>query len=338
MRILIVRPDKLGDLIATLPMATAIKRAMPDAHVTFMVRDYTAPLLEIAPDVDDVVIYYPSQKPREKINLFKSIRTDTIFFPVSKFDLAFYAKLAYKPKRVGSVGTGYRFYSMLYTHRVYEHRKKAKRHEAEYNVRMLSEIGIEPAETPLARLELRAEDLLRTDENIVTLFGKQSQKYCVLHVGSGGSSFDWPIERYAEFAKWVAQRLSLPIVLTGLRSERETLLSVSQVMERQGASVKLFVDKPLLELAGLLSRAELVLASSTGPGHLAAALGTPTLGLFPLIRPLSKARWGFRGEAVSNIEPEMPPKPTCPDCKRCECMQAIDTKQVSSAAEKLLKI
>ena len=337
MRILIVRPDKLGDLIATLPMATAIKRAMPDAHVTFMVRDYTAPLLEIAPDVDDVVIYDPKAKPREKINLFKSIRTDTIFFPVSKFDLAFYAKLAYKPKRVGSVGTGYRFYSMLYTHRVYEHRKKAKRHEAEYNVRMLSEIGIE-AETPLPRLELRAEDLRRTDENIVTLFGKQSQKYCVLHVGSGGSSFEWPIERYAEFAKWVAQRLSLPIVLTGLRSERETLLSVSQVMERQGVSVQLFVDKPLLELAGLLSRAELVLASSTGPGHLAAALGTPTLGLFPLIRPLSKARWGFRGEAVSNIEPATPPKPTCPDCKQCECMLAIDTEQVSAAAERLLRI
>jgi ADP-heptose:LPS heptosyltransferase len=337
MRILIVRPDKLGDLIATLPMATAIKQAMPDAHVTFMVRDYTAPLLEIAPDVDDVVIYDPAAKARDKINLFKSIRTDTIFFPVSKFDLAFYAKLAYKPKRVGSVGTGYRFYSMLYTHRVYEHRKKAKRHEAEYNVRMLSEIGI-TAETPLPRLELRAEDLRKADDNIVSLFGKQSQKYCVLHVGSGGSSFEWPLERYTEFAAWVAQRLSLPIVLTGLRSERETLLSVSQVMERQGATVRLFVDKPLLELAGLLSRAELVLASSTGPGHLAAALRTPTLGLFPLIRPLSKARWGFRGEAVSNIEPVQPPKPTCPECKQCECMQAIDTRLVSNAAEKLLRL
>lgn len=337
MRILIVRPDKLGDLIATLPMATAIKRAMPDAHVTFMVRDYTAPLLEIAPEVDETVIYDPLAKPREKIDLFKSIRTDTVFFPVSKFDLVFYAKLAYKPRRVGSIGTGYRLYSMLYTHRVYEHRKKAKRHEAEYNVRMLSEIGIE-AETPLTRLELRPNDLQRADENIVSLFGKQSQKYCVLHIGSGGSSFEWPIERYAEVSKWVAQRLSLPIVLTGLRSERETLLSVSEVMERQGAAVRLFVDKPMLELAGLLGRASLVLASSTGPGHLAAALGTPTLGLFPLIRPLSKARWGFRGDVVSNIEPQEPPKPTCPECKECECMQAITTMQVSRAAEILLRL
>lgn len=337
MRILIVRPDKLGDLIATLPMATAIKQAMPDAHVTFLVRGYTAPILKIAPDVDETIIYDPMAKPREKINLFKSIRTDTIFFPVSKLDLAFFAKLAYKPKRVGSVGTGYRLYSMLYTHRIYEHRSKAKRHEAEYNVRMLREIGIEAAQVPLPRLELRAEDLRRADENIVRLFGKQTQKYCVLHAGSGGSSFEWPMERYTEFAKWVAQRLSLPIVLTGLRSDRETLLSVSRVMERQGASVRLFLDRPLLELAGLLSRAELVLASSTGPGHLAAALGTPTLGLFPLIRPLSKARWGFRGDAVQNIEPATPPKPTCPDCKRCECMQAIDTLHVAGAAEDLLR-
>jgi ADP-heptose:LPS heptosyltransferase len=122
-----------------------------------------------------------------------------------------------------------------------------------------------------------------------------------------------------------------------LRSEGETLLSVSQVMESQGATVRLFVDKSMLELAGLLSRAELVVASSTGPGHLAAALGVPTLGLFPLNRPLSKARWGFRGDAVQNIEPFTPPKPTCPDCKRCECMQAIDTLQVARAAEDLLK-
>jgi len=336
-RILIVRPDKLGDLIATLPMATAIKRAMPDAHVMFMVRDYTAPILKIAPDVDETIILDPKAHYREKIKLFKSIRTDSVIFPVAKLDLAFYAKLAYKPRRVGTVGTGYRLYSMLYSHRVYEHRKKAKRHEAEYNVRMLSEIGIDSPDTPLPRLELRSQDLLRADENIVSLFGKQSQKYVVLHIGSGGSSFEWPKERYAAFGNWVAQRLGLPVVLTGLRSESETLLSVSEVMERQGASVTLFLDKPMLELAGLLARAELVVASSTGPGHLAAALGTPTLGLFPLIRPLSRVRWGFRGEQVLNLEPVMPPKPECPDCKRCECLQRIETGDVEIAAEKLLK-
>lgn len=317
-------------------MATAIKRAMPDAHVMFMVREYTAPLLKIAPDVDETIILDPKTHYREKIKLFKSIRTDSVIFPVAKFDLAFYAKLAYMPKRVGTVGTGYRFYSMLYNHRVYEHRKKAKRHEAEYNVRMLSEIGIDSPDTPLPKLELRSEDLIRADENIVSLFGKQSQKYVVLHIASGGSSFEWPKDRYAAFGNWVAQRLGLPIVLTGLTTERETLLSVSQVMESQGATVTLFVDKPMLELAGLLSRAELVVASSTGPGHLAAALGAPTLGLFPLIRPLSRVRWGFRGDQVLNLEPAVPPKPTCPDCKRCECLQRIETRDVEAAAEKLL--
>jgi ADP-heptose:LPS heptosyltransferase len=318
-------------------MATAIKQAMPDAHVTFMVRDYTAPLLEIAADVDETVIYDPSVHYREKIKLFKEIKTDTVFFPVAKFDLAFYAKLAYKPKRVGSVGSGYRFYSMLYSHRVYEHRKKGKRHEAEYNVRMLSEIGITAGETPLPRLKLRPQDETRTDENLVSLFGKHSQKYIVLHTGSGGSSFEWPRERFVELGKWVAQRLSLPIVLTGLSTERETLLSVSEVMKTEGCHVTHFVDKPLLELAGLLSRAELVVASSTGPGHLAAALGAPTLGLFPLIRPLSRVRWGFRGERVENIQPEMDPKPTCPDCKQCVCLQNIEVGQVAKAAERIMR-
>lgn len=338
MRILIVRPDRLGDLVATLPMATAIKQAMPDAHITFMVREYTAPLLDLAPDVDDTVIFDPSLNYREKIRLFKRVRTDAVFFPVSKFDLAFSAKLAYKPKRIGSVssvGTGYRFYSMLYSHRVYEHRKEGRRHEAEYNVRMLREIGIE-TDTPLPRLVLRPKDEMHTNENIISLFGKQTQPYCVLHVGSGGSSFDWPIERYSELGNWVAQRLSLPIVLTGLSAERELLLSVCEVMKTSGTSVTLFLDKPLLELAGLLSRARLVVAGSTGPGHLAAALGAPTLGLFPLIRPLSRVRWGFRGVRVENIQPANDPKPICPNCKQCECMQHIEVSEVARAAERIV--
>lgn len=317
-------------------MATAIKQQMPDAHVMFMVRDYTAPLLDIAPDVDEVFELDPKAHYRDKIRLFKSIRTDIVFFPVAKLDLAFYAKLAYMPRRVGSVGTGYRMYSMLYTKRIFEHRKKGERHEAEYNVRMLKALELSVYQTPLPNLQLRSIDRDLANENVVTLFGKQNQDFAVFHTGSGGSSYEWPRRNFESLGKLVAQRLSLPIVLTGLWADREALFSMAEVMNDLGCEVRVFIDHPLLELAGLLSKAKLVVAASTGPGHLAAALGTPTVGLFPLIRPLSKTRWGFRGSQVENLEPPKPPQRTCPECKECICMPAIGVEQVFGAAQRPL--
>lgn len=336
MRILIVRPDKLGDLVATLPMATAIKHQMPDAHVMFMVREYTADLLKIAPDVDEVILFDPKAHYRDKIKLFKSIRTDVVFFPVPKLDLAFYAKLAFMPRRVGSVGSGYRFYSMLYNKRIFEHRKHGRRHESEYNVRMLDAIGLRTDEVPLPRLRLSDEQRSAANEHLLTLFGKQIPEYAVVHPGTGGSSWEWPTERFELLGKWVAQRLGLPIILTGLYSERELLFSLAGVMKDLGCDVRVFVDRPLLELAGVLSQASLVVANSTGPGHLAAALGAPTIGLFPKARALSKVRWGFRGPLVANIEPEIVPRSTCPDCKDCVCMRYIGIDEVTQAAERLV--
>src|SRR5581483_2968476 len=83
---------------------------------------------------------------------------------------------------------------------------------------------------------------------------------------------------------------------------------------------------PLPELAALLKQASLVVSSSTGPGHLAAALGTPSIGLFPLRRVLSKERWGFRGPRATNLSPE--PLRSCPNCEHCTCMERLTVETV----------
>jgi len=332
--ITIVRTDRMGDLVQTIPMATAIKAAMPEARITFMVRSYTAPLLALTPDIDDLVLYDPNFSLLKKIQVFQQTEADVMFFPSPRPDLAVAARLAGVKKRVG---TGYRWYSPLFTNPIYAHRKTAEHHEAEYNVQMLQEIGIEPAHTPLPHFQLRVTDLERANENLFTLFGNPVTKFVVLHISTSGSTVTWKPSQFALFAEWVARDLTLPILLTGIETDREMLLSIAEVIKSFGGDVKLFLGAPLTELAGVLSQAALVVSNSTGPGHLAAALGTRTIGLFPLARALSKERWGFRGVRVRNIAPEEAPKPTCPMCKECSCMDHITVARVIHAAKDLLE-
>jgi ADP-heptose:LPS heptosyltransferase len=106
-------------------------------------------------------------------------------------------------------------------------------------------------------------------------------------------------------------------------------------MKHSSPDVHIRTGSTLLELASLLASAKLVVSGSTGPGHLAAALGTPTIGLFPGVTTLSKERWGFRGKKVINLSPLIKPKSECPTCKDCTCINEVTVSQVTKAIQDL---
>jgi heptosyltransferase-3 len=332
-RILIVRTDRLGDLVATLPMVTAIKQHLPEAKVVLMVREYTAPLLELTREVDEVLLFDPNFSLKRKIQLFASAKVDVAFFPSPKPDLASAAAFARIERRVG---TGYRWYSPLFTDKIYDHRKTAEFHESDYNVRMLSAIGIPNVTTPLPKLSLNEVQLNDRDELLNGLLEHSSMPYAVIHVGTGGSSKEWPTANFVQLGARVAQRLSLPIILTGTEAERERILSIRDTLHGFGTEARVFAGHSLTGLAEILSGAAIVIAGSTGPGHLAAALGTPTVGIFPLARALSKERWGFRGPNVINLSPGENLNVSCPMCQNCTCIAQISIAEVLTAVERVM--
>jgi heptosyltransferase-3 len=313
MNVLIVRTDRLGDMILTLPMARAIRRAMPSARVSFLISEYTKPIVALCPDVDAVVIARNGFG--DLVRQFRTAKADVVFFPNPNFRFALAAFIARIPKRVS---TAYRWYSLLFTGRISEHRRTAKRHEAEFNLRMLSYVGIPVEGSEQASIatnegdrEFVASWLTKNDVN---------NRFAVLHTSSGGSSKEWPRSKFDELADRLSKECGLGIVYTGLHKDT--------------ASGMLFVNHSLPQLAALLQQASLVLANSTGPGHLAAALNVPTVGLFPLPLALSKERWGFRGQYVKNLSPE--PVPGCPNCKECTCMERLEVSLVMKEATELL--
>ncbi|HET6400510.1 MAG TPA: glycosyltransferase family 9 protein [Candidatus Kapabacteria bacterium] len=327
-RILIVRTDRIGDVVLTLPMARAIKQGLPSSHVVFLAREYTLPIVERSPDADETLTAEPDDSLRELIRIFRSANVDVAFFPSPRFRLAFAAWFARIPKRIG---TGYRWYSFLFTDRIFEHRKTAERHEAEFNLRMLKPLGISAPKDELPTILLRNPERMAVEEWLSTNLGNSRSKFAVLHVTNGGSTPPWPTQNFVELGRMIFERYGMTIILTGLRRE-------AMILDGLAASIGdalVFAGRSLPELAALLERASVVVAASTGPGHLAAALGASTVGLFSLPPALSKERWGFRGPRVRNLSPE--PIAQCPTCEHCMCMERLEMGSVMNAIDSVLR-
>ncbi|HYM19470.1 MAG TPA: glycosyltransferase family 9 protein [Candidatus Kapabacteria bacterium] len=322
-KILIVRTDKIGDMVLTLPLARAIKQVMPDANVSIMARTYTAPLVKLCPDIDKVVEYDGSSFVH-LIGQLRRVRADVVILLSPKARFAIASFLAGIPIRIGK---GYRWYSVFTNKKIFEHRKNAERNEAAYNLRMLKPLGIDAEEQLLPIL----------DKNKLPKNPINATKYIVLHTQTGGSAPIWDADKWCKLGSVLNQKFHLPVILTGIRSEGEFLFILSERMKQDGMDVHILPESDLLSLARVLSEASLVISGSTGPGHIAAALGAPTIGLFPLARALSKERWGFRGANVENLSPLDPVKAECPMCKNCECIAAITVDQVMNAGERLIR-
>ena len=111
----------------------------------------------------------------------------------------------------------------------------------------------------------------------------------VLHPGSGGSCPNWPLRSFLELARGLRGAGRAVAVTTGFR-DRELAESIRR--EETGADSLPIFEGDLPDLAAILHEASLVVSNSTGPLHLAAALGTPTLALHAPWPTCGPVRWG----------------------------------------------
>jgi ADP-heptose:LPS heptosyltransferase len=321
-KILLVRPDGIGDQILCLPVAAALRRLLPKARIAFLSSAYAAPVFDHHPDVDEVVAITGHESLRELADLFQHGFDAAIFLkPFRRLMIA--AWLARVPLRVA---TGYRWYSLFANRRVYQHRSDFSKHETDYNVALLAGLDLDGGSPVRPSLALTHEERQSATRRAAAVPAPR----IVLHPG-GFAARRWKGEHY-----WnLAQRLidaGFGVVLTGTAAERERFYA-----ERGTLDVR--PDTPgLLDLMGQLSVRELmgvigvshaVVSGATGPAPVAAALGVPTVSLFDPRRNNLPTRWRPLGTGVV-LRPDVP---TCEKCiyEACpywDCLDRIDSNLV----------
>ncbi|MCX7735686.1 MAG: glycosyltransferase family 9 protein [Candidatus Kapabacteria bacterium] len=282
-KIAIVRTDKLGDMVLTLPMAKAIKETFPDKYITLISSKYTKPLLENLKCIDKKFFL---EDFNDGINgIFNNEKFDVVFFPRPRFNECLSAFLTGQKLRVGSA---YRWYSFLFNFKIYSHRKTAEMHEAEYNVNMIENLTEKKLKTELVKPNINDSDK-RTIETLLKKHNLTPENFIIIHPGSGGSAYEWKAENFGSLAKKIFERTGLKIVITGNKLDEPKCNIVSIISE---TSINLCSQLTLEELITLISFSKLLVANSTGVVHIAAALGIKVLGLYPNSPHLSPKRWG----------------------------------------------
>lgn len=305
-----------------------MRRLRPSARIVFLSSDVAAPVLDHHPDVDEVLTVTGRESIGELVALFRRDIDVALFMkPFRRLMLA--ACLAGVRTRVA---TGYRWYSFLANRRVYQHRHDFSRHESEYNLGLLAGLGLDPG--PLVRPELTlTEEERRWGE---ARRGGLPAPCIVLHPG-GLSARRWRVEHYAELARHLA-REGFGVILTGSQAEQAHFRSEAIGFDPAAKGIcDLMGLLTLRELMAVIGTSHAVVSGATGPAHLGAALGVPTVSLFDPRRNNLPVRWKPLGQGVV-LRPDVPTCERCiyDECPYWDCLDRITVEEVAGRVRQVL--
>lgn len=309
----------------TLPVCSWIKQQFPSAKVIFLGKGYTRPVVNAYQDVDEYLDWndYENLEKSKQVEAFRAIGADVIVHVFPRKELAKLAKAAKIPTRIG---TSHRAYHLLTcNYRPSFTRKKSPYHEAQLNHELLRPFGLEtlPSMEALAECTVSfnvPNVKLPEDLNAIV---SDANKVTILHPKSQGSAKEWPLESYLELTKKLIN-LGHTVLFTGTEKEgamfRSELPKHDQVIDTTGRL-------SLEQLIVLISKANNLVACSTGPLHIAGFLGIRTIGFFSPRKPIHPGRWRALGKDVRILVDD----PNCEACGRkedCNCITQIAPERV----------
>ena len=326
-RLLISRTDRAGDLLLTLPVFAAARAAWPSIRLIAHVRSYTAPLLRGQAEIDEILIDHGQpglSGLRRLVCSFRRVAPDAavIVHPAPRVLLA--AWFAGIPVRVGRASNAWQF---LLNRPLVQHRSRNERHEYQYNLGLLSGLGLQPPDLS-PRLHLRPE-AVSAGRALLMVAGwdpaTASATVCV-HPGHGGSANNLQPGQYLDLCRRLLDR-GRSVVLTFGPGE-DALLEVFRGIAHP--RLHLITSAPDLEvLAGVLHHVRAFAGGSTGPLHLAAALEKPTVAFFPPRPSMTPRRWGPAGNPALVCIPAVDSCPSrCEGCCHHPCLATIDLAPV----------
>ena len=356
-RLLVIRPDHIGDLLFTTPALRALRAAYPQAHIAALVGPWGADVVRRNPCLDEVITCdFPwfSRRPKtSSLQPYRLLWTEArrlrgLGFDLAlnlRFDFWWGALLAYLagiPRRVGYAIAECRPFltdALPYT---------PGRHEVWQNLTLVEYIARPVgaiSDAPLLDFPLSDEERAFARQWLAAHDQFEGEAVAI-HPGAGAAVKLWPAARWAAVADALAWRYGCRILLTGSAGERPLAEAISARMRAQ--PLLAVGETTLGQLAALFAACRLVLGVDSGPLHLAVAVGAPTVHLCGPVDPALFGPWGDAARHVV-LQAQYFDRP-CHNrpCNRLDyapaelpahpCMATITVEQVLEAAERWQQI
>ena len=321
---LLVLTGSLGDVARGLPLAAALKAARPRGRVSWVVERRWAPLVARCAHVDDPIVFHREAGPRGAWRLVRDLRQ-------RRFDIAFDLQRIFKsgamawlsraPRRVGfhpdEAKEGNRLFNTEHIPVMGDSVSKLRHYLA------FAEHVRAPAAEPLdfgigtAELAAHLPDELRG----------RDRAWVAIVVGTSWPSKDWPVREWQRLCRLIVAATPCDVVLVGGAGTAGTD-SGGRALARHARVIDLRGRTSLVQLASVLAHARLAAGPDTGPGHVAASVGTRYVGVFGPTDPSRVAPWGSEPLAVRSPV-------TCPGCPRRRCRRAEGSCMAAITAEQV---
>lgn len=321
-RLLLLRLERIGDLLMALPGIAAVRAAAPDAVIDLVVGSWNEELARAIPSVNRVETLDARWLAREGVGLdlpallrrasrWRSAGYDLAinFEPDVRSNLLIAAAGAGWTAGYRSAGGG----PLLDQALDYDPRS----HTSDNARRLVEELlGRSGGAVPGPLLAIPEEHRRRAR----AIIGTAARPVVAVHVGGGRPVKQWEPERFAEVARRLATTRGATILLTGSRGDGPLIDRVRGALPSSGV-IDASGDESLLTLAALLNETALLITGDTGPMHVAAAVGTPIVAVFG---PSDPRRYAPRGPFDQVVRVDLP----CAPCNRIRLPPARCTGRI----------
>ena len=329
-RILVIKLWAMGESIITLPMINAIKKKYPKAAITVLCRKRIKDVYTGQKGISVLV-----KEPWSWLAFLLVPRAYDIAIDCEPY-LNISALLAWLlGKR--RLGFSHGIRGLLYTNKT---AYNDQQHITLTYMDLAKPLGVEGVPERLVPIATSRADEKRIDTLFKEWGIKKGDKVICLAPGAAESSRGriWSPKRFAKVADALVREFLAKIIITGSKGERHLAEDIGKNMHYN--AINAAGETSVKELAALLKRCTLTIGNDSGPMHLSAAMGTPTIGLFC---PNTPVRWAPYGPGNDYVYKPILPKPCInthlgqlPDCKGHKHMSLIKSDEVLQKARRML--
>lgn len=291
-KILISRTDSIGDVILTLPMAGILKKRFPNVSIVFLGKNYTKSIIETSEHIDEFLSIDDLNKlnPKEQIQFIRNKNISHCIHVFPKKEIAQLMKKSGVQLRIGTTNRAYHWFTCNKLIKL--SRKNSDLHEAQLNCKLLSAVGIneEFSLVDLAAAYGFTKHLALPQKHKELL--SKDKKNIIIHAKSQGNAVEWGLENFSKLISKIDKE-KFQVFISGTQAEGQLL---QPLIKNNPDAVDLTGKLSLPEFISFINEADILIAASTGPLHICAALGKKAIGLFLDKRPIHPGRWAPIGK------------------------------------------